>query len=68
MGIYGNDNSLVIIALSKSICSNLLIYVNKCLKHEIKSIISRSESLAEYRIKNEISQLLFKYKHEHEKQ
>ena len=43
------------------------------LKHEIEFIIKSNESLAESKIKNEIEQLLLKYKHgnkihEHKKQ
>ena len=36
---------------------------SKNLKHEIKLIIIRNESLAEQRIKIEIEGLLYKYKH-----
>ena len=47
--------------------------VNENLKHEIEFIIKNNESLAENKIKNEIEQLLSKYKHgnnihEHRKQ
>ena len=47
--------------------------VDKNWKQEIEFIIKHSESLAENKIKNEIEQLLFKYKlgndiHEHKKQ
>ena len=37
--------------------------VGNTLKHEIGSIIKHSEFFAKYIIKNEISQLLLKYKH-----
>ena len=37
--------------------------VDKNLKHEIEYIIKSNESLAENKIKNEIEQLLLKYKH-----
>ena len=37
--------------------------VDKNLRHEIKFIIKRNESSAENKTKNEISQLLSKYKH-----
>ena len=47
--------------------------VDANLKHEIENIIKSNESLAENKIKNEIEQLLLKYKHgndihEHRKQ
>ena len=38
-------------------------YVDENLKHEIEFIIKSNESLAENEIKNEIEQLLLKYKH-----
>ena len=37
--------------------------VGKNLKHEIEFIIKSNESLAQYKIKNEIEQLLSKYEH-----
>ena len=37
--------------------------VDENLKHEIEFIIKSNESLAENKIKNEIDQLLLKYKH-----
>ena len=48
-------------------------YIDENLKHEIEFIIKSNESLAENKIKNEIEQLLLKYKHgnnihEHRKQ
>ena len=48
-------------------------YVSENLKHEIEFILKTNESLAENKIKNEIEQLLLKYKHgnnshEHRKQ
>ena len=64
MGTYINNKTLLIIASPKSILFYLPIVVKKSLKHEIKFIISCNECLAEYTIKNKISQLLFKYKHE----
>ena len=42
---------------------NLPTYVDENLKNEIEFIIKSNESLAENKIKNEIEQLLFKYKH-----
>ena len=38
--------------------------VDENLKHEIEFMIKSNESLAESKIKNEIEQLLLKYKHE----
>ena len=52
----------------KLIRFDISIEVNKSLEHEIRFITNRNESLAECAIKNEISQLLFKYKHEQDKQ
>ena len=40
--------------------------VDENLKHEIKYILKSSESLAENKIKNEIQQLVLKYKHEND--
>lgn len=51
MDSYINDKNLEIIiksSPSKLICSDLPIDVSKSLKHEIESIVSHSESLAEY--------------------
>ena len=42
---------------------NLPTDVDENLKNEIEFIIKSNESLAENKIKNEIEQLLFKYKH-----
>ena len=67
MRVYNYDNKLVIIMQPKSICINLSIKINISLEHDIKSIVSRNESLTEYTIKNEIRQLLFKYGHEHKR-
>ena len=38
-------------------------YVDENLKHEIEFIYKSNESIAENKIKNEIAQLLLKYKH-----
>ena len=38
--------------------------IDENLKYEIECIIKSNESLAENKIKNEIEQLLLKYKHE----
>ena len=37
--------------------------IAKILKDQIEFIIKRNESLAEYKIKNKVRQLLSKYKH-----
>ena len=60
MRIYIDYINLVIIILPKTVSIDLPIKINKILKHDIKFIISRNESLAEYTIKNKIRQLLFK--------
>ena len=44
-------------------CFDLPKNVGNNLKDEINFIIKNNECLAEYKIKNGISQLLFKYKH-----
>ena len=49
----------------KSICINLPIKINESVENAIKFIVSRNKSLTEYTIKNEIKELLFKYRHEH---
>ena len=68
MKVFFDDKKLVIITSTKPIHFDLPIEVNKALGCEIKFIISRNESLAEYATKNKISQPLFKHKHKHEKQ
>ena len=68
MSIYFDDKKLVVIPSTKSISFDLPTEVKKIPEHEIKFIIGCNESLAECEIKNEISKLLFKYKHEHQKQ
>ena len=55
MGIYINDRKVVVITSPKSIRFDLEIEVNKSLNHEIEFIISRNESLTEYKVKNKIS-------------
>ena len=49
----------------KSIRINLPIKINESVENAIKFIVSRNKSLTEYTIKNEIKELLFKYRHEH---
>ena len=67
MGVYIDNNKLVIITQPKSVCVDLPIKINRSLEHDIESIVSRNESLTEYTIKNEIRPLLFKYGYEHKK-
>ena len=69
MGVYIDDNKLVTLVEPKSIRIDLTIKINKNLKHDIhiRFIVSCHKSLTEYTIKNEISQLLFKYGHEHKR-
>ena len=62
MKIYIDEcKNLVIVVSPKTICVNLPIKISQNLEHDIKYIISCNESLAEYTMKNEISQLLFQY-------
>ena len=73
MGVYIDDNKLLIIREPKTICSDLSEKVVNNLKDKINSIISHDEFLPDYTIQNAISRLLFKYKHgndihEHRKQ
>ena len=73
MGVAIGDNKLVVITESKTICFDLSKYVGKNLKDEIDFTIKHNEILAEHKIKNKISPLLFRYKHgnnalEHRKQ
>ena len=64
MRIFFDDKKLLIMS-TKTIHFDASIEVNKSLKHEIKSIVSRRESSTEYTIKNEINQLMSRYKHEY---
>ena len=74
MDVHIEDNILVIREPKLFHCNfDFPKDVDKNLKDEIEFIIKRNESLAEYKIKNEIGQLLSKYKsgndiHEHGKQ
>ena len=75
MGVHIGDHKLVVTKkmLTKDVNKNLKIKmltrittpkdVDKNLWHEIDSIIKLNELVAQHTIKNEISQLLFKYKH-----
>ena len=69
------DENMIVIRDPKTFCFNFdwPKYVDENLTHEIEFIIKSNESLAENKIKNEIEQLLLKYKHgnnilEHRKQ
>ena len=66
--IFFDGKKVVIMTSPKLIRFDISTEVNKSLEHEIRFITNRNESLAECAIKNEISQLLFKYKHEQDKQ
>ena len=73
MGVYIEDNKLVIITEPKAVCFNLTKKIDNNLKHEIGHIIKSNEFLAEPRIKNEIERILSIYNHgndihEHRKQ
>ena len=69
------EENMIVIRDPKTFCFNFdwPKYVDENLKHGIEFIIKSNESLAENKIKNEIEQLLLKYKrenniHEHGKQ
>ena len=64
MGVYIEDN-MVVIGKPKTFYFNFNLpkVIDKNVKDAIEFIIKRNESLAEHTIKNEIRQLLFKYKH-----
>ena len=73
MGVHIGYSKLVIITEPKTFHFDLPKDVDKNLKYEIDLIIKHNECLGEHTIKNEISQLLLKYKHgnnihEHRKQ
>ena len=55
--------NLVMITLPKSICVDLSIKINNGIKHDVRFIISRNESLAKYEITKEICQLLCERKY-----
>ena len=51
MNIYIDDyKNLVIITSAKTIRANLSIKINESLKYDIKFIVSRNESLIQYKI------------------
>ena len=57
------DNRLVITTELKVFCFDLCKDVDNKLEHEIFSIITHNEGLAEHPIQNEVRQSLSKYKH-----
>ena len=63
MGIYINDNKLVLIMEPNFISIDSPVKIDKYLENKIKFVVSRYESLVGYPIKNEIRQLLCKYGH-----
>ena len=63
MGVHIGDNKLVIKTKPKTFHFDLPKNVGNNLKHEICFIIKHIELLPEHAIKNEIKQLLSKYKH-----
>ena len=60
------EENMIVIRDPKTFCFNFYCpkHDDKNLKHEIEFIIKTHESLAENKIKNNIEQLLLKYKHE----
>ena len=67
MRVFIDGNEFVVITEPKSIRIDLAIKINKSIVDHIKFIVSPNKCLAEYPIKNEIWQLLFKYEHGHKK-
>ena len=63
MGVCNDDSKLVITTEPKIIPSDLSKKIDNSLKHKNDSIIKHNRFLAKQRIKNEISQLLSKCKH-----
>ena len=67
MGVFFDENKLVIIEEPKTIHIDLHVKINENIENDIRYMVSRNESLADYAIKNQIRQLLFKYAYEHKK-
>ena len=63
MGVYFDDNKLVIIAEPRSICFNLINKIDNSIKHEPNYVINDNGYLAEQKIKSKIDHFLYKYKH-----
>ena len=59
------EENIIMIRDPKTFCFNFDLpkYVDENLKHEIEFIVKINESLAENKVKDEIEQLLSKYKH-----
>ena len=59
------EENMIVIRVTKTFCFNFDYSkdLDKCLNHEIESIIESNESLPENKTKNEIEQLLLKHKH-----
>ena len=66
MRVIINGKRLIITIESKNFHFDLSKNVDNNLKHEIDFVIKHKELLAEHSIKNEIRQLLSKYKHEND--
>ena len=67
MGVFFDENKLVIIEEPKTIHIDLHVKINENIENDIRYMVNRNESLADYAIKNQIRQLLFKYGYEHKK-
>ena len=66
MMIFFENKKLSIAISSKTVRFDSSIEINKSIGNQIKSIKSHNESLAEYTIKNNVTQLFFKYGHEND--
>ena len=58
MGVFFDENKFVIIEEPKIIIIDLHVQINESIENDIKYIVSRNESLADYATKNQIRQLL----------
>ena len=63
MGVQIEYNKLVKTTQPKTFCFHLPKDVDNNLEHETNSIIKHNELLAEHTIKNEVRQLISKFKH-----
>ena len=66
MRVHIRDNKIVITIELKTFEFDLPKAAEKNLNYKIDFIIKHNEFLAEHKIKNEISRLLFQYKHEND--
>ena len=59
------EKNVIVISDPKNFCFNFdwLKYVDENLKQETEFILKSNESLAKNKIKNQIEQILLKYKH-----